>query len=107
MAIRGITLQPYFQGRYVAGDVDGYRWRVDVEEARGVPAAIFLYKKVPTALYAPGTGGAEPPVETAWTGEFNGVASPADWEESPEGEPRQNDFPPFYRLDWVDQVFRG
>jgi hypothetical protein len=105
--VHGLTLQPYVQGRYVAGATDGYRWRVEVIEARGLSPAIFLYKKVATSLYDPGTGGAAPPVEIEWAGEFTGVASPADLEEYPEGEPRVGDFPPFYRLDWVDQVFRG
>jgi hypothetical protein len=80
---------------------------VEVIEARGLPMAIFLFKKVATKLYALDTGGEEPPEEIAWAGEFNGVASPVDLEEYPEGEPRVNEFPPFYRLAIVDQVFRS
>lgn len=102
---RGITLQPYVQDRYVAGAMEGYRWRVEVVEARDMPTAVFLYKKVATKLYNADTGGAEPPEEIEWAGQFNGVASAADLEDYPEGEPAVNDFPPFYRLDWVDQVF--
>lgn len=104
---RGLTLQRYFQDRYVEGATEGFRWRIEVVEARGLDAAIFMYKKVATKLYDPATGGAEPPVEVAWAGEFNGVASAADLEEYPEGDVQPNAFPPFYRLDAVDQVFRS
>jgi hypothetical protein len=106
-SLRGITLQPYFQDRYVTGATEGFRWRVETVEAREMPAAIFLHKKVATKLYAAGGGGAEPPEEIEWAGEFNGVASPADLEDYPEGEPRADDLPPFYRLAAVDQAFRS
>lgn len=101
----GITLQPYVQARHVAGSTEGFRWRIEAVSAREMPTAVFLYKKVATKLYAADTGGAEPPEEVAWAGEFNGVACAADLEDYPEGEPRPGDHPPFYRLDYVDQVF--
>lgn len=104
---RGITVQAYFQDRYVDGVTEGFRWRIEVLEARDMPTAIFLHCKVATAFYAPETGGAEPPEAIAWAGEFNGVASAADLEEYPEGEPRDDQFPPFYRLPYLDQAFRS
>jgi hypothetical protein len=104
---RGLTLQPYFQERYIAGDIEAFRWRLEVVEAREMPRAIFLYRKIPTMLFAAGTGGTEPPVEVAWAGDFNGVASPVDLEAYPEGEPRVDEYPPFYRLDFLDQAFRS
>ena len=65
---RGVTLQPYFQDRYVAHATEGFRWRVEAAEAREMPTAIFLYKKVATKLYDPGTGGGEPPEDGGASG---------------------------------------
>jgi hypothetical protein len=104
---RGMTIQPYFQEKYIVGGTEGFRWRVEVVEARGMTRAVFLYKKVPMSLFDPGTGGGEPPIEVSWAGEWNGVASIVDLEAYPEGEPRINQYPPFYRLTWVDQVFES
>jgi hypothetical protein len=105
---RGLQIQPYFQRQYIAGGIYGYRWRVEVVAAWGMPAAIFLFRRVATKIYDPATGGAEPPVEIAWAGEFNGVASPVDLEEYPEGAPRTDgSLPPFYRTDVLDQTFRN
>jgi hypothetical protein len=102
---RGITILRYFQRRYIEGATEGFRWRIEVAEAREMPAAVFLYKKAATKLYDAQTGGLEPPEEVEWAGVFNGVASASDLEDYPEGEPRVNEFPPFYRLDWLDQAF--
>lgn len=102
---RGLTLQPYVQERYVAGGTEVFRWRLEVTEARGLPAAVFLYKQVPTKLFAAESGGAEPPVAVELAGDFNGVAGVTDLEYYPEDAPDPDKFPPFYRLSWVDQTF--
>src|SRR4051794_27676797 len=105
---RGLQIQPYFQRKYVSGGIYGYRWRGEGVAAGAPPAATFLLRRVATKVYDPATGGAEPPTEVAWAGEFNGVASPVDLEEYPEGAPRTDgSLPPFYRSDVLDQTFRN
>lgn len=58
--------------------------------------AVFRYRALPVI-----------PGQAARTGAFDGVCSPADLAEFPEEEPFANADPPWFRLNYVDLVFRS
>ncbi len=77
-------------------NIDGYRIRIEVACAFGMPTAIFVYRQMPTN---PATG--------AKAGFFSHVASPVDLEEMPEQEPRLGEVPEWFRLSHVDILLRS
>ena len=91
---RSITLKRGETAEYVEGRTQGYRVRFDVVEAVCIPAEIFVYRRKPGTLVG------SPAVD-----EFSNVASPADLEEYPVGEPTSNGA--FFRLHYVDLIHRS
>ena len=90
---RSLTLRRSEIEQYVEGRTQGYRVRFDVIEAVCIPAAVFVYQRLPGATVG----------ET--TDVFSNVASPADFEEYPIDEPVSGG--QFFRLQYVDLVFRN
>ena len=84
-------ISPYQQSRH-----DGIRLRFDVIEAYYLPLRIFAYR-------ARGLN----PVSGVSAGYFSHVCSPSDLEEFPADEPRIADSPQWFRLPYVDLVFRS
>jgi hypothetical protein len=92
---RGIWLRRYAQTRYVASNIEGFRFKAVTYGANLMPEKIFRYGR--EALNAR---------EGTFVLSFDGVCSPSDLEEFPEEEPTVNSFPEFCRLNYVDLVFR-
>jgi hypothetical protein len=93
-----LKVQVYGMEQYVEGRTQGFRVRFKVIEAVGLDANIFVYQ-IKTA-----------PGYTHTDYFFQNVASPADLEEYPAGEPADlnaSDLQPFFRLDEADLVFRS
>jgi hypothetical protein len=84
--------------RYVEGRTQGFRIRAKVIEVEGLDANVFVYqiKRKPGYTYADYS--------------FQNVASPADLEEHPAGEPADINAAgvyPFFRMDEIDLVYRS
>jgi hypothetical protein len=92
---KGLTLVVFDQQVYVCGRTQGYRFRVQVSAACGVPREVFLWQRKPILSE-----------ELGYKDDFSNVASPADLEEYPTLQP-DPDLPPFWRRDFVDLVFRS
>jgi hypothetical protein len=93
-----IKVQVYGMEQYVEGRTQGFRVRFKVLEAEGLDTNIFVYQ----IKTAPGFS------HTDYF--FQNIASPADLEEYPAGEPENLNAPdlqPFFRLDEADLVFRS
>lgn len=82
--------------RWVQGDSEGMRLRVEVAEAYNVSDKIFAYRLLPTD---PTTG--------VSAGSFSHVCSPADLEDYPENAPTGNTVPAWYRLNYVDLLLHS
>lgn len=91
----GITLRPSAPQSYVSGRTTGYRLYVEAVNEKGLDKEIFVYQRKPV-LYQNET----------FKDDFCSVASPADLEEYQVGEPAEAS-KPFFRLDYVDLVFRN
>lgn len=91
----GITLRPSLPETYVSGRTTGYRLYVQAVDPKGLEKEIFVYQRKPV-LYQ----------NEIYKDDFSGVASPADMEEYQIGEPEEAS-KPFFRLDYVDLVFRN
>jgi hypothetical protein len=89
-----IRLKVYNQGVFVSGRTQGYRMKVEVEEAQGLSPNIFVFQRYP------GTDDAGNPNDT-----FTNIASPADLQEYPSSEPVDS-ANPFFRLAEVTLDFR-
>lgn len=90
----GVRLRKREISEYVEGRTEGYRLRLDVIEAIGIPPEIFVYQRKRGLL----------PNERD-RDEFSNVASPADLEEYPADEPEPTRS--FFRLKSIDVVFRN
>jgi hypothetical protein len=91
---RSISIRKSPISQYVEGRTQGYRVRLEVCEARLIPAEIFVHQRRPATTISGS------PID-----EFSNVASPADLEEYPAFEP--DDTSAFFRLSYVDLVFRS
>ena len=91
---RSLTIRKSEISEYVDGRTQGYSIRLEVLEARFIPAEIFVYQRKPGTL--PGST----PIDV-----FSNVASPADLEEYAAGEPAADSA--FFRLHYVDLVYRN
>jgi len=91
---RYIVLKRGALHEYVEGRTQGYKLRLDVEEAHRVDSNIFVFQRRPATLPS------GDPID-----EFSNIASPSDLVEYPVGEPLLGGH--FYRLDWVELVFRN
>jgi hypothetical protein len=100
----GITLTPEFQ-TYQAGNIDGFRMRVTASDGLNMPNEVFRYRAIP--LQPNSLNDEEEEVESEQWGVFDGVCSPADLEEFPINEPYTTADPPWFRLAYVDLVFRS
>ncbi len=89
----GIKLNVMVPKIYVVGRTTGYRTYIEAFEPRGLEREIFMYQRTPV-LYK---GSSHKDV-------FQGIASPADMEEYPIGDPSTGS--PFFRLAIADLVFR-
>ena len=92
----GIRLRKQVQTKYVINNVDGFRMKIDAYDANNMSGAIFRYLRTPFSA-ASGT----------YTDEFDGICSPSDLEEFPEGAPVPSSNPAWFRKDSVDLVFRS
>ena len=92
----GIRLKKYVQTKYVVNNVDGFRMKIDAYDANNMSAAIFRYLRTP---FSATTG--------TYSDEFDGVCSPSDLEEFPDGSPTPNANPAWFRKDTIDLVFRS
>lgn len=91
MAYIELTRQGITQ--YVLGRTQGWRMVVTASNADGgLPNEIFVYQRVNLGI--------------TYSDQFVNVASPADIEEYPVGDPASSEVP-FYRLPYVDLVFRN
>jgi hypothetical protein len=89
-----ITLTPEFQERYTLPNrKKGYRLRVEASAGCNIVNEIFRYFQHPPL---PGSGQIDQ--------EFSGVCSWPALEAFPANEPRPNDDPPTFRLDYFDIV---
>ena len=89
----GITLHPQVPATWVFGRTTGFRLYVSVSNARKIPQEIFVYQREPI-----------PYGNLAYKDVFAGIASPADLEEYPVGDPGTGIF---FRMNSVDLVFRN
>ncbi len=94
MASHFIKIKRYGMSEVLQEYLQGYRMRVEVEEAIGLDENIFVFQRQPLAA---GEG---------YTDRFENVASPADLEEYPIGAPNDANRP-FFRLSEIDLVFRA
>lgn len=79
--------------QYVVGRTQGWRMVVTASLASGgLPNEIFVYQRVNIGI--------------TYSDQFVNVASPADIEEYPVGAPLNTEVP-FYRLPYIDLVFRN
>lgn len=85
----GIILQPYRIELFVDGRTTGYRLYVKAFHGRNMPNEIFVYQRKSTK------------------DDFSNVASMPDLEEYAAGPIILDAQRPFYRLDYVDLVFRN
>lgn len=92
----GIRLKKYVQTKYVVNNVDGFRMKIDAYDANNMSASIFRYLRAP---FSAATG--------TYSDEFDGVCSPSDLEEFPDGSPTPGANPAWFRKDTVDLVFRS
>jgi hypothetical protein len=92
----GIRLKKYVQTKYVINNVDGFRMKIDAYDANNMSNAIFRYIRGP---FSASTG--------TYSDEFDGVCSPSDLEEFPEGSPTPGANPAWFRKGSVDLVFRS
>lgn len=93
---RSLSLRRLAQSRYVINAQSGYRFRVEVAAAVGMPPEVFRYLERDNP--------ANPAVSVA---AFDGVCSPADLEDYPALVPDRSRGPRFFRLDYVDLVLRS
>lgn len=82
--------------RYVWKKYDGVRIRIEVVAAENMPADVFAFRMRPIN---PATGEA--------AGFFSHVCSPPDLAEYPAREPRPEESPQWFRLDYVDVLLRS
>ena len=85
--VRSVTLRKGITGTYVEGRTQGYLLQLEVTETVGVDPYLFVFQRIND------------------NDEFSNVASPADLEEYPVGEP--DDGSPFFRLHEASLVFRN
>lgn len=95
MSGRALVWTPSIQA-HTSGDDNGFRIRIVIDSAEGMPDTVFRYLK---RLPQPTNG------DTILR--FDGVCSPADLEEFPESEPDPTRLPAFCRLSYVDLLFRS
>jgi hypothetical protein len=91
----GIVLRPYRIETFSDGRTVGYRLYVKVVEACNMPADIFVYQRKPIITQ-----------NAAYKDDFSNIASLADlaeYEVNQVVDPNR----PFFRLDYVDLVFRN
>lgn len=89
----GVKLQKSETKPYLHGNIQGHMFALEVIEAVGMPAEIFVYQR------RPGATGGQPPID-----EFSNVASPSDLEEYPVDAPTAD--VGFYRMKRIELVFR-
>ena len=79
--------------RYVLGRDDGIRVRIELSEPNGVPVELFAYRLSPQ--------------NADFRAQFSHVCSPTDLEEYPPNAAAANAVPPWFRLSYVDLIFRS
>lgn len=82
--------------RFILGQTDGIRVRIEVECAEGVDTRIFAYLMGPLD-----------PVAGVRAGSFSHVCSATDLEEFPAEEPTPGNVPEWFRLSYVDVLLRS
>jgi hypothetical protein len=97
MAEHRVQLAHFFS-RYEDDRRSGTRLRVVAIEAVNMDREVFAYRRIPLQ-----PGDPNDPQQAV----FSHVCSPVDLEEFPIGAPLENHVPPWFRLDFVDVLFRS
>ena len=87
------VLMSWSSSRYVLGRDDGIRIRVQLSEADSVPLELFAYRLSPQ--------------NADFLAQYSHVCSPTDLEEYPANAAAPGGSPPWFRLSYVDLIFRS
>lgn len=79
--------------KYVVGRDDGIRIRIQLSDAENVPLELFAYRLSPQ--------------NADFKAQFSHVCSPNDIEEYPANQASADGSPPWFRLSYVDLIFRS
>lgn len=92
----GVALEPYVTEIYIDGTTAGYRLYMTAVEPRAMPATVFVYQR--KSILTP---------TTPYKDDFSHVASIPDLVEFPVDVPITGAQRQFFRLNYVDLVFRN
>jgi hypothetical protein len=107
---RGVRIWQQIQDHWIAGGVDGFRFTMMITDGQLIPNEIFRYEPLPPGFQCTPSSiviGPQGPQADTQCAIFNGVCSPVDLVEYPVGAPALGSNPPYFRLNYIDLLFRS
>jgi hypothetical protein len=109
-AERGVRIWQQMQNHWADGVVDAFRFTMVVTDGNLMPNEVFRYEPLPPGFKCdqplPVVVGPQGPQADGTCAVFTGVCSPVDIADLPVGGPAPGANPPYFRLNFVDLLFR-